>query len=259
MSSDKVEELNKIINSICNNFLTYKNYNKYFFFLLGIFLRVTKLFISKIYIYFRKSISIIIFIFVIIYFSIFYSPFFWHVGNNLIYFNEQKKTEAVFVLSGHQGFTYWNNSYQERFLDIQYWINKYDGKQNTKFFLLGKLQAIPEQKILESLMISEDIEKKNINVIYKEYENSIIALSLLIQELEKEKISSVTIITSPYHSLRMSILWKKMTNNKYDTVFFKNVNLPKKNNFFKKSYNKKEIVYELLANIYYNYYYKNIR
>jgi hypothetical protein len=50
-----------------------------------------------------------------------------------------------------------------------------------------------------------------------------------------------------------------MTNNKYDTVFFKNVNLPKKNNFFEKSYNKKEILYELLANIYYNYYYKNIR
>jgi teichuronic acid biosynthesis glycosyltransferase TuaG len=110
MSSNKVIELNKIINSICSNFLIYKNYEKYFFFLLGIFLRISKLFLSKIYTVFRKSIVYIIFIVGVIYFTIFYTPLFWHVGNNLIYFNEQKKTEAVFVLSGHQGFAYWNNS-----------------------------------------------------------------------------------------------------------------------------------------------------
>jgi hypothetical protein len=191
----------------------------------------------------------------IIYFTIFYTPLFWHVGNNLIYFNTQKKTEAVFVLSGHQGFDYWNNSYQKRFFDILYWVDKYDAKKNTQFFLLGKLQAIPEQKILERLMVGENIEQKNINVLYKEYENSVQALDLLIQELEKQNISSVTIITSPYHSLRLSSLWKKMTNNKYETVFFKHVDPPKKNNFFERSYNKKEIIYELMANIN-NYFFK---
>jgi PAS domain S-box-containing protein len=129
---------------------------------------------------------------------------------------------------------------------------------NEKFYLLGKLQAIPEQKILEGLMLGENIKQTNINVIYKEYNNSISALDLLIQELEKKKISSVTIITSPYHSLRLSSLWKKMTNNKYETVFFKNINLPKKNNFFQRSYNKREITYEYMANIFYNYFFKNI-
>jgi teichuronic acid biosynthesis glycosyltransferase TuaG len=249
MSSNKVIELNKIINSICSNFLIYKNYEKYFFFLLGIFLRISKLFLSKIYTVFRKSIVYIIFIVGVIYFTIFYTPLFWYVGNNLIYFNEQKKTEAVFILSGHQGFTYWNNSYQERFFDIKYWVDKYGVEKNTKFYLLGKLQAIPEQKILEGLMLSENIDQSNINVLYKEYKNSALALDLLMQELDKNKFSSVTIITSPYHSLRLSILWKKMNNNKYETVFFKNVNLAKKNNFFQRSYNKKEIIYEYLANI----------
>ena len=164
----------------------------------------------------------------------------------------------MFVLSGHQGFAYWNNSYQERFFDIKYWVDNYDLEKNTKFYLLGKLQSIPEQKILEGLMLGENIEQENINVIYKEYKSTISALNLLIQELEKQKISSVTIITAPYHSLRLSSLWKKMSNNKYETVFFKNINLPKKNNFFQRSYNKKEIIYEYLANIYYNYFYKNI-
>ena len=69
VSSNKVEELNKIINSICADFLTHKNYNKYFFFLLGIFLRVAKLLISKIYSYLRKFIIYIIFIVSVIYFT----------------------------------------------------------------------------------------------------------------------------------------------------------------------------------------------
>ncbi len=165
MSSNKVIELNKIINSICSNFLLYKNYEKYFFFLLGIFLRISKLFLSKIYTIFRKSIIYIIFIVSVIYFTVFYTPFFWHVGNNLIYFNEQKKTEAVFVLSGHQGFNYWNNSYKERFLDIKYWVNKYDEKKDTKFYLLGKLQTIPEQKILQILVYLK-IYNKQILTLY---------------------------------------------------------------------------------------------
>jgi teichuronic acid biosynthesis glycosyltransferase TuaG len=251
VTSNKVKEFNKIINTIADNILINRLYDKYYFFMIGIFLRVAKLLISKIYSVLRRSIIYIIFMVSVIYFTIFYTPLFWYAGNNLIYFNEQKKTEAVFVLSGHKGFTYWNNSYQERFFDIKYWADKYGVEKNTKFYLLGKLQAIPEQKVLEALMLSENIDQSNINVIYKEYKNSAFALDLLMQELDKKKFSSVTIITSPYHSLRLSILWKEMNNNKYETVFFKNVNLAKKNNFFQRSYNKKEIIYEYLANIYY--------
>ena len=260
VTSNKIKELNKIINTIVDNILINRNYEKYYFFILGIFLRVSKILISKIYSFFRRSIIYLTFMVSVIYFTIFYTPLFWHFGNNLIYFNEQKKTEAVFVLSGHQGFNYWNKSYQERFFDIKYWVDKYDLEKNTKFYLLGKLQAIPEQKILEGLMLGENIKATNINVIYKEYNNSISALDILIQELEKQKISSVTIITSPYHSLRLSSLWKKMTNNKYETVFFKNINLPKKNNFFERSYNKKEIIYEYLAKFYNDYFsYKKLK
>ena len=67
-------------------------------------------------------------------------------------------------------------------------------------------------------MLGENIKQTNINVIYKEYNNSISALNLLIQELEKQKISSVTIITAPYHSLRLSSLWKKMSNNTINLI-----------------------------------------
>jgi hypothetical protein len=172
--------------------------------------------------------------------------------SSLIFYNTQKKTDAVFVLSGHQGFDYWNQSYVDRYFDIIDYVEKYNSKKDTKFFLLGKLQSIPEQKILESLIIDQGVEKQNINVIYKEYVSSENALKLLITEINKNNnISSITIITSPYHSYRLSQIWQNISNENYDTVFFKNKNSPKKNSFFERSMNKKEIVYELLANVYY--------
>ena len=71
----------------------------------------------------------------------------------------------------------------------------------------------------------------------------------------ENKISSVTIITSPYHSLRVKKIWNDISGNEFDTVIFQNINPPKKNNWFSRSYNKKEIIYELLANA--KYFIKN--
>jgi len=138
----------------------------------------------------------------------------------------------------------------DRFVDINYYLQKYNAKQDTKIFLLGKLSAIPEQKILEALLINEDVKKNNIQVIYKEYGNSYLAMKLIEETLREYKISSITIITSPYHSLRLKNLWYQVSGDKYDTVFFKNVRIPKKNNFFERSMKKKEIIYEIFANFF---------
>jgi teichuronic acid biosynthesis glycosyltransferase TuaG len=251
LSSNKIKEFNRIINSLSNSFFKTKEYNKFNYFLLGIALRAVKIFLSSLYKVFRTKILIIFYLLLMFYLLVFYSPLFWRLGENIIFYNTQKKTEAVFVLSGHQGFDYWNQTYVDRYFDIIDYIEKYNSKKDTKFFLLGKLQSIPEQKILESLMIQLGIEKQNIIVIYKEYSSSEYALKLLITELSKYNISSVTIITSPYHSYRLSKMWKNISNENYDTVFFKSQNLPKKNSFFERSMKKKEITYELLANSYY--------
>ena len=161
----------------------------------------------------------------------------------------KKKTEAVFVLSGHQGFEYWNNSYLQRFLDVKYYIEKKNAYNDTKYILLGKIQSIPEQKIIESLLFNINVDRKNIHVIYKEYSNSENGLKILKNYLHKNNLSSVTIVTSPYHTLRINYLWKKISNNRYETIIFKNINMPKRNNYFERSFNKKEIFYEILANI----------
>ena len=251
VTSNRIKEFNRIINSLSNSFFKSQKYNKFNYFLLGIGLRATKIFLSLLYKKFRTIFFKIFYFATLFYFLVFYSPLFWKLGENLIFYNTQKKTDVVFVLSGHQGFDYWNQSYVDRYFDIIDYVEKYNSKKDTKFFLLGKLQSIPEQKILESLIIDQGVEKQNINVIYKEYSSSENALKLLITELEQYDVSSVTIITSPYHSYRLSNIWKNISNINYDIVFFKSKNLPKKNSFFERSMKKKEIVYELLANGYY--------
>ena len=130
----------------------------------------------------------------------------------------------------------------------------------TNYYDRYKIDQLPEdlkEVAMHSVVMSGNKGIKDIQQLIGVEDDGSIGPNTL-KALEKQKISSVTIITSPYHSLRLSSLWKKMTNNKYETVFFKNINLPKKNNFFQRSYNKKEIIYEYLANIYYNFFYKNI-
>lgn len=250
LSANKIKEFNTIINSISTFFFYRRKNDKFYFFLIGILLRTLKLLFSRTYFIIRKNLIILFFLTLSIYYIFYYTPLFWVLGKHLIFYNYQKKTEAVFVLSGHQGFDYYNNSYLDRFNDTIYYLQKYNAKEDTKIFLLGKLSAIPEQKILEALLINENVKKDNIQVIYKDYKNSYLAMKLLDETLQKYNISSITIISSPYHSTRLKNLWYQVSGDKYDTVFFKNIDMPKKNNFFERAKKKKEITYEILANFY---------
>ena len=66
--------------------------------------------------------------------------------------------------------------------------------------------------------------------------------------LEKEKISKIIFVTSPYHSLRAKLLWEK--NSEIDVYFNKGSDWPKKNYFFEYAKNKKIILYEYFSIIY---------
>jgi hypothetical protein len=168
------------------------------------------------------------------------------MGQKLIYYDPPKKTEALVVISGQQGFEYFNNSYKERFVDTISYLKEFNGKNDTKIYLYGKLQFIPDQKILESLLLNESIKKENIIVIYEEYKTINQAIERIFDILNEAKIKNVTFITSSYNTYRLNkfIRFKKVHHESY---IYQNVNLPKKNNFFEPSLNKKEIIYEYLS------------
>jgi hypothetical protein len=170
------------------------------------------------------------------------------MGQKLIYYDLSKKTEGLVVISGQQGFDYYNDSYKKRFNDIVSYLKKFDGKNDTKIFLYGKLQFIPDQKILEGLLLSESIKKENIIVIYEEYKSMNEAIDMINKILVKYKIDNATIITSPYNTFRLhKLLYFKDLKKMY---IYQNIDLPTKNNFFERSLNKKEIIYEFTSIIY---------
>jgi len=246
VTSNKVEEFNKIINSLSNIFLRIKKYEFFYFFILGIFFRSAKIILSNTYRDFRKRLKIILASLFVIYFFVFYSPLFYLIGQKLIYYDPPKKTEALVVISGQQGFAYYNNSYKERFIDTLAYLREFNGKNDTKIYLYGKLQFIPDQKILESLLLNESVKKENIIVIYEEYRSIKQAVDLIFDVLQKDKIKNITFITSSYNTYRLH-KFIRFKNNHYESYIYQNVNLPQKNNFFELSLDKKEIVYEYLS------------
>jgi teichuronic acid biosynthesis glycosyltransferase TuaG len=249
VTSNKIEEFNKIINSLSNTFFKIKSYNFFYFFILGVFCRSIKLMFSNLYKEFERKLKKLILIFILFYFVIYYTPLFFYLGQKIIYSDPDKKTEALVIVSGYQGFNYVNNSYKMRYNDVISYLDKFNGKTDTRIYLYGRLQYLPDQKILESLLISESVKKENIIVIYEEYKSLDEAVNLIFSTLKKDQIQEFTFITSPFNTYRASKIISKK-NNDFKVHIYKNVNLYKKNNFFEKSLNKKEIVYEYFSILY---------
>ena len=245
MSSEFKKEFNKIINSISKNFSDKNDFSKFHFFLIGIFLRIFKTITSIIYKKIRKILISIIVFFGLLYFTVFYSPFFWHLGNKLVSVDTFKKTESIILLSGHDEVNYFNNSYQKRYYEIIEILEKHEFY--PKIFLVGRNQIIPEQKILKSLLIEYGIENKYIIELTDTRSNTKGNLEYINDTLEKNKVKSSTLITAPYHTLRTRLLLNKLDTNIEYSIYQKK---PKKNNFFERSLNKKIILYEYLSILY---------
>ena len=248
VSANRTREFNIIIRSISNDFIHRNDYKKFSYFLFGIFLRLSKIILAIYYSILRKNIFNFFYVLVFIFSTVYYSPLFWYLGKNLLYHDASKKTEAIVLFSGHGSLEYFNDTYQLRYKDIYSFLTE-DEAYEPKIYLLGRLQSIPEQKIIESLLISDGIKSSNITVIYKEYPNTKENIINLYKTLKKDNIKEITFITSPYHTKRSKKLWEKHASE-IDVRIFKNLSWPSKNNFFEKSMNKKIIIYEQFSYLY---------
>ena len=72
-------------------------------------------------------------------------------------------------------------------------------------------------------------------------------LRYINETLEKNNVESTTLISAPYHTLRIRLLLKKLDTKVEYSIYQK---IPKKNNFFERSLNKKIILYEYLSILY---------
>ena len=249
MSSNTKKELIVIINSLSNTYLKSNNFKKLNFFLIGIFIKFFLAFIKNNLKEIKSLIKGTIVSLIFIFFVIFYSPLFWYLGKPLLYhdqINSIKDKKSLVIFSGHGSTSYYNITYQYRYKDISKILS--ENYNIDKIYILGRIQEIPEQKLLEALLINDGVDRKKITLIYDDYSNTFENIQNIYKILKKDSIKDIIFVTSPYHSKRAKLFWSTLED--LNIEFWKGYEWPVKNNFFEYSKNKKIILYEYLSIIY---------
>ena len=184
-------------------------------------------------------------IFLLLFFLLFKSPFFWFIGNNLVVYQEPKKTEAIVIFSGSGESGYTNISYQRRVLDALKFYE--DGFSNKIILTSGRIQNLSEGEIIKSLLISRGLDPKSLILINRYPSSTFENVRIVKEYLDENNIKNIMLLTSPFHTKRSYLTWKK---NAPDI----SVNFPIINEYSKKevkwSYKYKEIkviIYEIMA------------
>lgn len=249
LTSNFKKELVTLIKSFSNSYLKMNTFSKLNYFLVGIiikffltFIKINKMFIKS----WVKKLSITL---VGLFFILFYSPLFWYLGKPLLHhdeFSTMNDFKNIVVFSGHGNTSYYNMTYQYRYKDI---IKNVSNKNKIEnIFILGRLQEIPEQRLIQKLLISDGYDENKLQIIYEDFGNTSENIKNISKILKDKKIKEIIFSTSPYHTKRAKLLWLK--NSDVNVIILKSYNWPIKNNFFEYSKNKKIIIYEYASIIY---------
>ena len=143
----------------------------------------------------------------LLYLVIFYTPLFWLLGEQLVVQGEIKKSDVILVFGGYGEANYKNFAFKKR-VDIA--VDLYEKGYSNKIYLFsGVRHEISENNIMDSLLQKKGIPKENIflggNSVSNTYESVMESADLF----EKNKINSVLLVTSRYHTLRAVLSWNK--------------------------------------------------
>ena len=147
----------------------------------------------------------------IIYLVTFQSPLAWYLGDKLIVRDLPKNADAIVVFSGNGEASYQNTSYQRRALDA---VRLYtEGYAPSIYLSSGIAQSISEVKLIKLFLLSKGVPEESIYVL-DSYPNSTYQNVLMVKEmLNENNVNSILFITSPYHSRRALLTWKKNAPN----------------------------------------------
>ena len=190
----------------------------------------------------KKTFLVLLFLIIV-----FKSPLVPFLGNYLVVQDEIENAEMMVVFSGDGENNYHNFSFQKRIVDIKKIKKKYP---NIKITLTGRAAIFNEAEIIQSLLISKGISKKDIIIMsddpYNTYEN----INVVNEFLKKRNIKRIIFLTSPYHTFRSKLIWKK-NFSEIKIIIPKMVDTPERKLIWGISYDNMSIIfYEYLAIIY---------
>lgn len=244
MSSNTLEEFGKIINTLVNDLLKKKNFNKIFFIVFGILIRTLKFFISRVILKAKKNLYNTLFVFLIFYTTIYYTPFFWHLGKPLLFTNvADEKIKNYLIYSGDKNFSSYSLTFISRYNDLK--NLKISDKNVENIILIGQYSDLPQQKLIETLLTGDGIAKEKIFIYYENFDNTIDDIKKLNIILNQKKIKKLILSTSPYVTFKSKLLWDKYTD--IDIYINRTSDWPNKNKLFSYAKNKKIILYEYFS------------
>jgi uncharacterized SAM-binding protein YcdF (DUF218 family) len=143
----------------------------------------------------------------VFYFLIFHSPLFWLMGEQLVERDLAKKSDAIVVFSGDGEVSYQNLSYQKRAINAIKFYN--EGFSDKIFLSSGRKQTIADVDMIKLYLVSRGVSKSSIYVLEKYPSSTYENVKMIKQVLDENKVSSILFITSPYHSRRAVLTWKR--------------------------------------------------
>ena len=187
------------ITSIINNFLKSKNKINYDW---------KKLYLKNIKNYTGK----IILASLLFYLVLFKSPIVDLFGSKLVLKNDYNpSSKTLLVMSGYGSDDYMNNSYlliAKKLTNLM----RENEKNNSQVVISGRFQVYPESQIIKEILLNSGFEERNITTVDTQYKNTYENLILFFNLIKKNNIkknTEFTILTSPYHSKRVSLILKK--------------------------------------------------
>jgi len=145
-----------------------------------------------------------------VYLLLFHSPFIWFIASPLKVHQDPQKADSIVVFSGgvgESGKVDQGQSYQERLL---YAVDLYNnGFAPRMIFSSGYTYHIQEPELMKAMAVSLGVPAKDILLeknATSTYQNVVLTSSIL-----KDKgWSSALLVSSPYHMLRTSLVFKKI-------------------------------------------------
>jgi uncharacterized SAM-binding protein YcdF (DUF218 family) len=143
-----------------------------------------------------------------LYALIFYTPLVWLAGNQLVLRQPPQAAGAIVVFSGPGEATYINASYQRRAVDAARYYQQ--GYAPQIVISSGIKQTFAEEEIIRALLLAQGVPRSAIQVI-KDFPSSTYENVQIVDDfLKKIGVTSILFITSPYHSRRAEMIWKKL-------------------------------------------------
>lgn len=143
----------------------------------------------------------------LVYLMVFYTPLVWFLAKPLKIAQVPQKVDAIVVLAGGVGESGQpGQGYEER---VQYAVNLYkQGFAQRLIFSSGYMYVFKEPLIMESLALSLGVPKEVI-ILEDKSLSTYEQVNYVKNILTDKKWSSIIMVSSPYHMLRLSLVIKK--------------------------------------------------